>query len=398
MVAEFAIGPFVAAVPIRCRGAIHFYSARDRQSGALRVIVMAPRIPVAEARERLGAMAAAHRLVAGLHVPDVVTDGLREAVPWVALDCDAVADQEHLADFVGQGGEKPHLKQASAVTKAAMESLIRCHGTKDPESGRSVCLGSVSSANLLFSADGDVWLVGFGLGPLSGAFVAPEVVLGQPPTPGADVYALMLFLRSQMGTIRLPSMLGRVFSARTIARDAQLAALIVWSNIQVLTKPPEKRPDMVVGLERVRKMWRLLGFEPDSAGFAIWVARALRAEPERLPDAATTQVTPAIVIGREARWLETPNGMRHALGARRPLRRLLLTLADARRERPGVAVTVDDLLQSGWPGENPLPEAGANRVYVAISTLRKLGLGELLERWDGGYRLDPTVVVSFKDL
>ncbi len=104
-----------------------------------------------------------------------------------------------------------------------------------------------------------------------------------------------------------------------------------------------------------------------------------------------------IRLGRDAEWLEAPNGMRHALGARRTLRRLLLALAESRRTRAGAALTVDELLQAGWPGEDPLPEAGQNRVYVAISTLRKLGLGEHLQRWDGGYRFDPAVACQFAE-
>jgi hypothetical protein len=70
---------------------------------------------------------------------------------------------------------------------------------------------------------------------------------------------------------------------------------------------------------------------------------------------------------------------------------MLLALAEARRDRPGDAIDVEALLEAAWPGENPLPEAGINRVYVAISTLRKLGLSDVLQRWDGGYRLDPNV-------
>ena len=31
-------------------------------------------------------------------------------------------------------------------------------------------------------------------------------------------------------------------------------------------------------------------------------------------------------------------------------------------------------MEAGWPGEPVLPDSGANRVYVAVATLRKLGL------------------------
>jgi hypothetical protein len=35
-------------------------------------------------------------------------------------------------------------------------------------------------------------------------------------------------------------------------------------------------------------------------------------------------------------------------------------------------------------------------VYVAIATLRQLGLSHFLQRWDGGYRLDPTIVTQLE--
>ena len=60
---------------------------------------------------------------------------------------------------------------------------------------------------------------------------------------------------------------------------------------------------------------------------------------------------------------------------------------------PGAAVSVYDLLESGWPGENVSPEAGAHRVYVAISRLRQLGLGDVLARTDEGYSLQPDLDV-----
>ena len=46
------------------------------------------------------------------------------------------------------------------------------------------------------------------------------------------------------------------------------------------------------------------------------------------------------------------------------------------------------------PGERPLHEAGRNRLYVALSMLRKLGLRALIERDEAGYRLDPTIPLA----
>jgi hypothetical protein len=48
---------------------------------------------------------------------------------------------------------------------------------------------------------------------------------------------------------------------------------------------------------------------------------------------------------------------------------------------------VEDLLAAGWPGERVRYDAGANRVYVALAELRKLGLRDWLMNDGAGYRL-----------
>jgi len=61
------------------------------------------------------------------------------------------------------------------------------------------------------------------------------------------------------------------------------------------------------------------------------------------------------------------------------------------REDPGAGLSLDDLLEIGWPGERVVPSAGANRVYVALTTLRNMGLrGHLISQGDG-YLLDPAL-------
>jgi hypothetical protein len=274
--------------------------------------------------------------------------------------------------------------------KTIMETLIRTHRVTDPVTGGPVCLGSLALANVQVAADGRLWLVGFGAGSLADACIAPEVASGGAPTPGADVFAVMLFMRAQIAFTELPPALVRVFAGRPLDSDAELMRLLVWANAQILAAPPDGRPSMAEALDRAWQMWRLLGFAPDTAGFAAWLARAIAIGPDAEPVPAVDADRSRIVVGRDGEWIEA-NGIRHRLASRRPLRRLLFALAEARCARAGSALSVDELLDSGWPGEDPLPEAGSNRVYVAISTLRKLGLGSVLQRWDGGYRLDPAV-------
>jgi hypothetical protein len=58
------------------------------------------------------------------------------------------------------------------------------------------------------------------------------------------------------------------------------------------------------------------------------------------------------------------------------------------------ALPWDALLAAGWPGERVSAEAGMQRVRVAVSTLRKLGLAAVIETVEGGYRLDPRATVE----
>jgi tetratricopeptide (TPR) repeat protein len=75
------------------------------------------------------------------------------------------------------------------------------------------------------------------------------------------------------------------------------------------------------------------------------------------------------------------------LARRGALARVLLALARARAELPGEVLSVADVLAAAWPGERVRYEAGANRVYVALAELRKLGLRDWIVSEDGGYRL-----------
>ena len=77
------------------------------------------------------------------------------------------------------------------------------------------------------------------------------------------------------------------------------------------------------------------------------------------------------------------------LSRRKSLRLILARLADERARAPGKGLSVDDILAAGWPGERVIPEAGANRVYVALATLRKIGLRAVLLSREDGYMLDP---------
>jgi len=101
----------------------------------------------------------------------------------------------------------------------------------------------------------------------------------------------------------------------------------------------------------------------------------------------------ALAIGPAGRWFRMPRGEVVSLERRRPLALLLDSLAQARTEGSNEPLGWDALQQAGWPGERIMASAGAHRVRVAISTLRKLGLRDALETTPEGYRLTTGVQV-----
>lgn len=116
---------------------------------------------------------------------------------------------------------------------------------------------------------------------------------------------------------------------------------------------------------------------------AAAAAAAAGATPEVLDRGAS------IALEESGAWLEPAGGERVSLVSRKTLRRLLAALVRAHREAPERSLTVQELLAAGWPEERVLPRAGASRVYVAMTSLRQLGLRELLDRTALGYRLAP---------
>ena len=70
-------------------------------------------------------------------------------------------------------------------------------------------------------------------------------------------------------------------------------------------------------------------------------------------------------------------------------------LTTARCDAPGQALPTARIVEAGWPGERILPVAAANRAKVAIATLRRLGLRQVLQTRNDGYLLDPRVPVRF---
>jgi predicted ATPase len=114
---------------------------------------------------------------------------------------------------------------------------------------------------------------------------------------------------------------------------------------------------------------------------------AADAAPKAAPRSSRT-TSAALVVSDDGRWFRLSERREVSLERRAALRRILSALAQRRVLAPGTALSLDEVLAAGWPGERVSAEAGAARVYNAIQRLRRLGLGDVLRTRDDGYLLD----------
>jgi hypothetical protein len=141
----------------------------------------------------------------------------------------------------------------------------------------------------------------------------------------------------------------------------------------------------------VSEATRLVAASPsDDSRFALRVLCAARKGESRDHE--------ALVVWSAGRAFRAPGAaVAVELPPRSPLRRLLEHLAQRRIESPGEVVTLEQLVRAGWPSEKIGAEAALNRAYVALASLRKLGLRGLLLHGGGGYALSQAVVVRIED-
>lgn len=116
--------------------------------------------------------------------------------------------------------------------------------------------------------------------------------------------------------------------------------------------------------------------------------------PEHAPLPESQAAPPhRLLAGASTIWVRLNEGDTIDLERRRVVRRILDELIEHRIHHPGRPVPVSQLVEAAWPGQRFVAESGANRVYVAIATLRTLGLGEVLQTRSGGYLIDSHAVV-----
>ncbi|MBL4633645.1 MAG: tetratricopeptide repeat protein [Kofleriaceae bacterium] len=100
-----------------------------------------------------------------------------------------------------------------------------------------------------------------------------------------------------------------------------------------------------------------------------------------------------LVVGPYARWFRVPDGQWQELRSLGTIRKILYALVIEKRRSPGSRLPMMALQAAGWPEESIQVESGANRVYVALNKLRKMGFDGIILRSGSGYYLNPEIEV-----
>lgn len=395
------IDGYVQLTALRCRGPFHLYTARHAQSDAPRLLVVAAtRSDLAE--RCLRALAAAHRLVRGPAFPKLAELMLHAEPPYVAFEVDIVCDGEQLIGRMAQAQTRVRYEEAMAVVQRLGEALAEAHRTCDAQ-GRPLMFGGLAWGNVLVDRHAQLYLLGLGhnvivrneRGQLAGVpsfFAPPELLGGGPVLLSADAYAFVLLQRSVLSYCHLPSALRRVFAGESSSAEQPLARVVKWSSERVLGAQPDRRGGIEGLRVRWQREWRLLQLKPDPHALRTTLLRVMDGDGASM--VGMQRARPAtLLLGPAARWCRMPDGSHQDMTGRGALKRIVQCLVAAHAASQH-ACSPDVLIAAGWPGERIKRQAGLNRVYVALAMLRKMGLREVLQRDDEGYRLDPTLIVQ----
>ncbi len=207
---------------------------------------------------------------------------------------------------------------------------------------------------------------------------------------GDAVGALASLTRTMDSVLALPASDGRVVLASTLRHYLTLVRLALGVPVDdVLDGPPSASlRAMRETLSRARSEITLA--ELEEVGLHTEHARLTRTLIERITRARSEHAR--VIVQRDARFVVCSEG-RVDLSQRQALRNLLRALIDTLpTEGRAPALRASALIAAGWPGEQILPRAAKNRLHVALTTLRQLGLGAAIRLDEHAYALDPEIV------
>lgn len=395
---------FSASFPIRRKGALHTYSCLEIATQAPRVALFrAPDADTSRSRDVIGDIARLHRELDHPLIPKLAKITSVRGEEVLLFDCDAVTDMEAVINHWAER-RPPQLQYDASIgmTATLLDVLEHAHARSDPASGRPICMGGMRWRDILVARDGTWWFT-FGRNhhPEIGVQFAPEVAAGAAPNPGADLYAMQMLLRTAIPYVQVPQDMMLAFRNEA---TPETNAWFRWIDEHLLAGKPELRPKSVAEMRPQNEAhWKHMGVRPDAAALRTYLANLVReiaGAGEALEPSPDSTVSPhsdsahggCLRVSSDGRWFTTPDGKRVDISRRGALRRIVATLAAHRVHDPGRASSVDELVAVGWPNQKLLPHSATNRLYVAVSTLRGLGIG--VQRRDDGYLLPPSLPVE----
>ncbi len=334
----------------------------------------------------------AHSAITSPHVATVSRCVHSGGVSHLILDCDAVVDMARVMAWLGAQGEKVTYPVGIALNEIMMDTVEAAHDV-------SQYLGALCWGNAAIGASGKVWLFGFahnfpvrpqnaGARAMLGLIEAPEVTMGMAPCAASDVYLLHGWIRSLLPFAEPLELFTNMFAPEAEGLELYQALQALTREVSSLT--PSGRPQTVAALRARYRDIRRIAVEmppPDEGGLRAAFTRAVAA-------VTGAGAGHTVRLERGAQCVTIDDGSVLDLSRRGALWRLADRIATQHLLAPGVALTLEDLQQAGWPDERVLEQAARARVYVAISTLRKLGMDSVLVRRSDGYLLDAETRVT----
>ena len=396
---------FEKTVAIRRQGLVHTYSCIERASGASRVALLPA--PHAERSRFSKVLDDIERLHGELDHPLIprLAGRLRvDGSDVVLLDCQAATNLEAI---INHWAERlpPQLPYAVAIglSSTLLDVLEHAHGRRDPLTGRPICMGGMRWCDILVGSDGAWWFTfGRNLQQEVGVHYAPEVAAGGSPSPGADLYAMQMMLRTIIPFVQLPEEMLLAFRGEASESSNEWFR---WIETRLLAGRPELRPKSVAELRPLNEAhWHRMGVRPDPAALRLHFearvreihagARVATPPGTALPESPSPYAGELLRVNRDGRWFASLRGQSVDISRRGALRRIVAALTERRVQEPGKALSVEHLVAAGWPNQTLLPDSAANRLYVAMSTLR--GLGFPVQRRDDGYLLPVGLAVRLE--
>jgi hypothetical protein len=277
---------FVDARRVCAYGAVHAYTCVDAATRERRLVLVGADASLAErAREILDALGRAHAAVGPPTVPAPVARDRCGDIEFLALDCDATTTFEALREsFTDPSGPRPSYQAFQTLFFVISEAVARAHKTRDPSTGRPICLGRMSWSRVLVTDGGDIVIVGLGWPTneesttTAGAeFVAPEVSAGAWPTPQSDVYLGFCMMFSLLPVTEPSPAMARVYSGTATPEDAAVTAEMESIMARCLAVSPAGRPESVDELmESWRRTVSAIGVQSDVGGLRAFLAGAVR--------------------------------------------------------------------------------------------------------------------------